>query len=70
MFCGKVVFQWALKGGQSFTEGSAQVEVIPKEGKSGGPRTAHVDWAGDFLTIFVPDVEIGGHSGCRGRWKL
>lgn len=50
MFCGKVVFQWALKGGQSFTEGSAQVEVIPKEGKSGGPRTAHVARTGDFCT--------------------
>ena len=26
---------WALKGGQSFADGSAQVEVIPREGKSG-----------------------------------
>lgn len=25
-------------------------------------------WPGQVT--FVPDVEIGGHSGCRGRWKL
>lgn len=62
-------FSWALTDGQSFTDGSAQVEGIPREEKS-GDQGQPMAWAGDLLTIFVPDVEIGGHSGCRGRQRL